>query len=39
MVDTKIVDGVKYIMVRADEGVEVNGVNVRFDGEESTQEV
>lgn len=34
MVDTKVVDGVKYIMVRADEGVEVNGINVRFDGEE-----
>ncbi len=33
MVDTKVVDGVKYIMVRADEGVEVNGINIKFDGE------
>ena len=35
MVDTRVVDGVKYIMVRADEGVEVNGINIRFDGEEA----
>lgn len=30
MVDTKIIDGVKYIMVRADE-VEVNGIKINFD--------
>ena len=33
MVDAKVVDGVKYIMIRADEGVEVNGISIRFDGE------
>ncbi len=33
MVNTKVIDGVKYVMVRADEGVEVNGISIRFDGE------
>ena len=33
MVDTKVIDGAKYIMIRADEGVEVNGINIKFDGE------
>lgn len=33
MVDAKVVEGVKYIMIRADEGVEVNGISIRFDGE------
>lgn len=28
LVETRIIDGVKYILVRADEGVEVNGVNI-----------
>lgn len=28
LVQTKIIDGVKYIMIRADESVEVNGVNI-----------
>lgn len=35
MVNTKVIDGVKYVMVRADEGVEVNGIAIRFDGEEA----
>lgn len=30
IVDTRIIDGVKYIMVRADE-VEVNGIRIKFD--------
>lgn len=33
MVNTKVIDGVKYVMVRADEGVEVNGISIHFDGE------
>lgn len=33
MVETRIIDGVKYIMVRAEEGVEVNGINIHFDKE------
>ena len=31
MVETRIIDGVKYIMIRAEEGVEVNGVSIHFD--------
>ena len=30
MVETKIIDGKKYIMIPADEGVEVNGVAVKI---------
>lgn len=33
MVNTKVIEGVKYVMVRADEGVEVNGISIHFDGE------
>ena len=36
MVNTKVIDGVKYVMVRADEGVEVNGISIHFDGEKIT---
>lgn len=31
LVRTRIIDGTKYILIRADEGVEVNGVNIRID--------
>jgi len=30
MVETKMIDGKKYILIPADEGVEVNGVNVKI---------
>ena len=30
LVETRIIDGVKYILIRADDGVEVNGINIRF---------
>ncbi len=30
LVETRIIDGSKYILIRADEGVEVNGVNIRI---------
>jgi len=30
LVDTRVIDGVKYILIRADEGVEVNGVNIHI---------
>ena len=30
LVQTRVLDGVKYILIRADEGVEVNGVPVRI---------
>ncbi len=30
LVDTKVIDGVKYVIVRAEEGVEVNGVKINI---------
>lgn len=30
LVETRVIDGVKYILIRADEGVEVNGVDVHI---------
>ena len=30
LIKTKIIDGKKYILIRADEGVEVNGVNIHI---------
>lgn len=30
LVKTEVIDGVKYILIRADENVEVNGVNIRI---------
>ena len=28
LIETRIIDGVKYIVIRASDGIEVNGVNV-----------
>ena len=28
LVETRVIDGFKYILIRADEGVTVNGVNI-----------
>lgn len=36
LVQTRIIDGVKYILIRADEGVEVNGVNISIREETQT---
>ena len=30
LIETRIIDGLKYILIRADEGVEVNGVSIAF---------
>jgi hypothetical protein len=30
LVETRVIDGIKYILIRADEGVEVNGVDIRI---------
>ena len=30
LVKTEIINGCKYILIRADEGVEVNGVNINI---------
>ena len=34
LVDTRVIDGVKYVLVRADGGVEVNGIDVKIEAEE-----
>ncbi|MGN1094971.1 MAG: DUF4317 family protein, partial [Eubacteriales bacterium] len=33
VVETRIIDGTKYILIRADGGVEVNGVNIKINTE------
>ncbi len=33
LVETRVIDGMKYILIRADEGVEVNGVNIAIASE------
>lgn len=30
LVETRLIDGRKYILIRADDGVEVNGVSIRI---------
>ncbi len=37
LVETRVIDGVRYVLVRADEGVEVNGVDVHI-GEDEGEE-
>lgn len=34
LVTTEVINGVRYIMIRATEGVEVNGINIEFEGNE-----
>lgn len=34
LVETRVIDGVRYIMIRADEGAEVNGINICMENEE-----
>ena len=34
LVETRIIDGTKYILIRADEGVEVNGIQIHIPEEE-----
>jgi hypothetical protein len=34
LIETRIIGGVKYILINAEENVEVNGVNIRIAGEE-----
>lgn len=31
LVQTRIIDGIPYILIRADEGAEVNGIDIRMD--------
>jgi len=34
LIETRVISGVKYIMICADENVEVNGVSIKIDGDE-----
>ncbi|MBR6889676.1 MAG: DUF4317 domain-containing protein [Clostridia bacterium] len=34
LIETRVIDGRKYILIRADEGVEVNGVNINIAAED-----
>lgn len=36
LVQTKVIDGIKYILIRAEDNVEVNGVNIQFEQPEDT---
>ena len=38
LVDTRVIDGVRYVLIRADGGVEVNGINVNIDAEHEVTE-
>lgn len=35
LIETRVIDGFKYILIRADEGVEVNGVNIAIAAREA----
>ena len=37
LVETRIIDGVKYILIRADDGAEVNGIDVTFEKDTAGQ--
>ena len=37
LLETRIIDGKKYVMIRADEGVEVNGVGISFQTSEPAE--
>ncbi|MCD8368545.1 MAG: DUF4317 domain-containing protein [Clostridiales bacterium] len=36
LVQTRVIDGAQYILIRVEEGVEVNGVNIHLEGEAAT---
>lgn len=38
LIETRVINGSKYILIRANEGVEVNGVNICIDATESSNE-
>ena len=37
LVETRVIGGVKYILINADENVEVNGVSIHFQGEKEAE--
>ena len=37
--ETRVIDGVRYVLVRADHGVEVNGIDVSIRRDENADDV
>ena len=37
LVETRVIDGFKYILIRADEGVTVNGVNIAIASQQAAE--
>ena len=37
LVETRVIGGVKYILINADENIEVNGVSIHFQGEKEAE--
>ena len=37
LIETRVIDGAKYILIRAEEGVEVNGVNIAIQSPETSE--
>ncbi len=37
LLETRVIDGVRYVLIRADKGVEVNGVDVHIDSDEANE--
>jgi hypothetical protein len=37
LVETRIIDGVRYVLIRADSGVEVNGIDVHIEPSEGEE--
>lgn len=38
LLETRVIEGTRYVLIRAEEGVEVNGVGIKIDSPESDQE-
>lgn len=38
MIETRIIEGVKYIMIRSEEGEEVNEISIHFDKSQQENE-
>ena len=38
LLETRVIEGTRYVLIRAEEGVEVNGVGIKIDSPESAQE-
>ena len=37
LLETRVIDGARYVMIRADEGVEVNGVGIKINADDDAE--